>query len=90
MNPSEIVKAVQAILATLAAPNDWDEETEELCVNLIARLKEEPEPVVLAKGVGAEYGHTGVWMVWGGELGQLPWTQDRSVRARPVLIVERP
>lgn len=48
----------------------------------IAALEAEP----LAEGMGAEYGHTGVWMVWSGELGQLPWLQEPAVKARRVAI----
>ena len=47
----------------------------------------EAEP--LAVGMGAEYGHTGVWMVWTGELAQLPWLSDPAVHARPVTLTER-
>jgi hypothetical protein len=52
-----------------------------------ARIIAEGKPKVLAEGMGAEYGHTGVWMVWGGEMGQLPWVKDTAVQARRVAII---
>ena len=78
MTHQEMIDAIDEVLRWL--------EPSSHCTKVLQKLKAALEVEPLAEGMGAEYGHTGVWMVWSGELGQLPWLKEPAVHARRVAI----